>query len=288
MAETLAAETAAGWQIFFKPHRALLQAGHDPLLLIGELNELGALTVELDTSDLPPFTELTPQDSFLSWQMRLESEVSLEAVNKIFEGLEVDCELSILPLKSNIADAEKSAKQPAAGFDSGADSEILPQVETTTPSPEQPISMDGKIIQLADQLYILPAISVIESFDIEPGNIKKVTAKAEVYCLPNECVPLIRLHELFNLPAHSDSRDQGQLLIVESEGQKFCLLVDELLVQQLVKIQSLETHYRKVRGVAGAAVLDDGKVALILDINELVAMYRHPHLIADNSDSRVA
>ena len=108
MAETLAAETAAGWQIFFKPHRALLQAGHDPLLLIGELNELGALTVELDTSDLPPFTELTPQDSFLSWQMRLESEVSLEAVNKIFEGLEDDCELSILPLKSNIADAEKS------------------------------------------------------------------------------------------------------------------------------------------------------------------------------------
>ena len=120
----------------------------------------------------------------------------------------------------------------------------LPQTETTTPSPEQPISMDGKIIQLADQLYILPAISVIESFDIEPGNIKKVTAKAEVYCLPNEYVPLIRLYELFNLPAYSD----GQLLIVESEGQKFGLLVDELLVQQLVKIQSLETHYRKVRG----------------------------------------
>lgn len=127
MAETLAAETAAGWQIFFKPHRALPESGHDPLLLIAKLNELGPLTVELDSRDLPPFTQLTPQDSFLSWQMRLMGDIPLEAVNKIFEGLEHDCELSILPLKSNIADAEKSAIPPAeAGFESGSETETLP------------------------------------------------------------------------------------------------------------------------------------------------------------------
>lgn len=148
--------------------------------------------------------------------------------------------------------------------------------------------MDGQAIQLADQLYILPAISVIESFDIEPGSIKKVTAKAEVYSLRNEYMPLIRLHELFNLPAHSDSRDHGQLLVVASEGQKFGLLVDDLRGQQPVKLQSLETHYRKVRGGAGATVLDDGKVALMLDIDGLVAMYRHPDLTADKPESRVA
>ncbi len=289
MAETLAADTASGWQISFKPHRTLLQAGHDPVSLIRELGALGALTVELDSSDLPPFTELAPQDCFLSWQLRLESEVSLEAVNNIFDGLQDDCELSILPLHNKRPDAEKSATSlPTARSESGSEKEAQAHTEATTLSPEQAISVEGQIIQLADQRYILPAVSIIESFDIEPGSIKKLAAKAEVYRLRDEYVPLIRLHEIFNQTGQRDHQDFGQLLIVTSEGQKFGLLVDELLSQQSVQCKPLETNYRKVRGMSGATVLDDGKVTLILDIAGLVDLYRKPDLSADNPGSQVA
>jgi two-component system chemotaxis sensor kinase CheA len=139
--------------------------------------------------------------------------------------------------------------------------------------------MDGQTIQVGDQKYIVPLISIIESVEIKPGTVKNVTGKGEVYSLRDEYVPLIRLADVFNLEASAETLEQGLLVVVESEDRKVGLFVDELLAQQQVVIKSLETNYRKVMGVAGATILGDGTVALILDIAGLLSMYRDPSLV---------
>lgn len=136
--------------------------------------------------------------------------------------------------------------------------------------------MDGQIIQVADQRYIIPLISIIESVEIKPGTVKQVTGKGEVYTLRDEYIPLIRLHDVFNLEPQTESLEDGLLVVVESEDRRVGLFVDELLAQQQVVIKSLETNYRKVMGVAGATILGDGSVALILDIAGLQTIYRDP------------
>jgi two-component system chemotaxis sensor kinase CheA len=530
-------DAVGGWQIDFKPHSHLLQTGNDPLLMIRELGELGDLTVELDTSELPAFSDLEPEDSFLRWQLRLEGDVSLEAVNEIFEWVEGDCELQITPLPADNAETEPTLPQAAEtqpeaesqtpaqaakskssseqamssirvgtdkvdslinlvgelvitqsmlsqlgeDFDQSRLSQLvdgLEQLERNTrelqegimrirmlpisfsfnrfprlvhdlsakmgkqvelkltgeqteldktvmekigdplvhlvrnsldhglETPDQrraagkpetgllhlnayhqggnivieisddgaglnqdkilqkaierglvneaePLSaerihelifmpgfstadavsdvsgrgvgmdvvrkninslggsvevnseagvgstftirlpltlaiMDGQTIQVSDQRYILPLISIVESVEIKPGSVKNVTGKGEVYTLRDEYVPLIRLYELFKLTPRSDKLEDGLLVIVETDGHKVGLFVDELLAQQQVVIKSLETNYRKVTGMAGATILGDGSVALILDIAGLMAMYRDPALTANNRQIRAA
>jgi two-component system chemotaxis sensor kinase CheA len=82
--------------------------------------------------------------------------------------------------------------------------------------------------------------------------------------------------------------EAGLLVIVDCEDYKVGLFVDELLAQQQVVIKSLETNFRKVKGIAGATILGDGAVALILDIPGLMAMHREPSQIKKNSSGKVA
>jgi two-component system chemotaxis sensor kinase CheA len=148
--------------------------------------------------------------------------------------------------------------------------------------------MDGQTIQVGDQRYIIPLISIIESVEIKPGIVKQVTGKGEVYSLRDEYVPIIRLYELFNLTPRSDKLEDGLLVVVEFEDRKVGLLVDELLAQQQVVIKSLESNYRKVTGMAGATILGDGTVALILDISGLLTLYRQPSQQRVNKAIRAA
>lgn len=148
--------------------------------------------------------------------------------------------------------------------------------------------MDGQTIQVGDQRYIIPLISIIESVEIKPDTVKNVTGKGEVYSLRNEYVPIIRLHDVFNLEPRTERLEDGLLVVVENESRKIGLFVDELLAQQQVVIKSLETNYRKVNGIAGATILGDGTVALILDIAGLQAMYRNPSLVRSFKSIRAA
>jgi two-component system chemotaxis sensor kinase CheA len=106
-----------------------------------------------------------------------------------------------------------------------------------------------------------------------------VTGKGELYTLRDEYVPIIRLYDVFGLEPNIDKLEDGLLVIVELEDKKVGLFIDELLAQQQVVIKSLETNYRKVMGVAGATILGDGTVALILDIAGLFAMYKDRSLV---------
>jgi two-component system chemotaxis sensor kinase CheA len=139
--------------------------------------------------------------------------------------------------------------------------------------------MDGQAIQVAGQKFILPLISIVESVEVKPGTVKRVNGKGELYTLRDEYIPIIRLYDVFNLEPEIEQLEEGLLVIVEFEDKKVGLFVDELLAQQQVVIKSLETNYRKVMGVAGATILGDGTVALILDIAGLHAMFKDRSLL---------
>ncbi|RKZ80528.1 MAG: chemotaxis protein CheA, partial [Gammaproteobacteria bacterium] len=84
-----------GWEIDFRPHQHLLQTGNDPVRMLRELETLGELTVVVDDSKLPPFLDLEPEDSYLSWQLTLTGDIPKEDVVEIFEWVDDDCDLKI-------------------------------------------------------------------------------------------------------------------------------------------------------------------------------------------------
>jgi len=93
-----------------------------------------------------------------------------------------------------------------------------------------------------------------------------------LYRLRDENVPVIPIFELFNIPADNQDINNSLLVVVEADGQKVGLMVDDLLAQQQVVIKSLKDNYQDVAGVSGATILGDGSVAMILDIPGLIEM----------------
>jgi len=148
--------------------------------------------------------------------------------------------------------------------------------------------MDGQTIRVADESFIIPLISIIETVEIKAVDIKKVSGKGELYKLRDEYIPIIRLYSVFNLTPKITDLEEGLLVIVEGDGHKMGLFIDDLLGQQQVVIKSLETNYRKVIGVSGATILGDGRVALILDVSGVMALYRDPSLAKMKLDNERA
>ncbi len=125
--------------------------------------------------------------------------------------------------------------------------------------------LDGLLVRLGQEVFIIPLLSVVESVSVQPRDIRPIVGVGEVISLRGEVVSLLRLNRVLRMPGGSNE-DQGLLVIVEDQGRRLALLVDELLGQQQVVIKNLEANFRKVPGVAGATILGDGRVALILDI----------------------
>jgi two-component system chemotaxis sensor kinase CheA len=134
--------------------------------------------------------------------------------------------------------------------------------------------MDGQALQVGGQIYILPLVAITESVRPPRGSVHRLTGGAEVIVLRDKALPILRLHRLFGILPKSEDPTEGLVVIVEYEGQQAALLVDELLGQQQVVIKSLESNFSKVDGVAGATILGDGRVALILDVPGLVLLSR--------------
>ncbi|MBI4714924.1 MAG: chemotaxis protein CheA [Nitrospirae bacterium] len=145
--------------------------------------------------------------------------------------------------------------------------------EGTTVTLRLPLTLaiiDGLSVAVGEDQYIIPLVSIVES--IRPGKemVKILLNRGEVVCLRGECLPLLRLTEVFGGKGVSEPT-QGIVTIVEHGGRRAALLADELLDQQQVVIKGLDTHMGKIHGIAGATVLGDGKVALILDVQGLVS-----------------
>ena len=135
--------------------------------------------------------------------------------------------------------------------------------------------MDGMSVRVSDEVYILPLASVIESFQIKQQDINTVAHGARVVKVREEYMPVIELEQVFHVPRFEHLSVSPIMVVIEADGQRVALMVDELLGQQQVVIKNLETNYRKVPNVSGATILGDGKVALILDTSGLVRRSRH-------------
>ncbi|WP_300658833.1 chemotaxis protein CheW [Hydrogenophaga sp.] len=135
--------------------------------------------------------------------------------------------------------------------------------------------MDGMSVRVSDEVYILPLSSVIESFQIKPTDINTLAQGAQVVKVRDEYMPVIELERVFQVPRFEHSGASPIMVVVEADGQRVALMVDELLGQQQVVIKNLESNYRRVPNVSGATILGDGKVALILDTSSLVRRSRH-------------
>ncbi len=129
--------------------------------------------------------------------------------------------------------------------------------------------LDGMSVAVGGQTFILPLGSIIESLQITEAELKTVSGDGRLLHVRGEYLPLVALHEVFAIDNAITELEQGIAVIVESEGKKTALLVDELLGQHQVVIKSLETNFRKVPGMSGATIMGDGKVALILDVQAL-------------------
>lgn len=134
--------------------------------------------------------------------------------------------------------------------------------------------LDGQLFRVGDQTYIVPLVSVIESLQVDGNKVSRVTSRGEVYHWREGYVPIVRLHELFDTEPVRNELAGGLMVIVEDEDSYIGVFVDDLLDQQQVVIKSLEANFLRVPGIAGATILGDGTVALILDIAGLVDMSR--------------
>ncbi|WP_086479418.1 chemotaxis protein CheW [Oceanospirillum sanctuarii] len=134
--------------------------------------------------------------------------------------------------------------------------------------------LDGLQVALGDEIYIVPLTSIIGSMQPDPNDIKTVSGEGAVINVRDEYLPIIKLGELLNMPAEFNDYEQGIMVVLESDGKRVGLFVDDLVGQSQVVIKSLEANYRKVDGVSGATILGTGRVALILDVEELISMHK--------------
>ncbi len=134
--------------------------------------------------------------------------------------------------------------------------------------------LDGMSIRCGEEVYILPLGFVIESLQPHPDDVKEIAGAGRVIKVRGEYLPLVPLHLMFGIEARYTNPCDGICVIVETEGRKAALFVDELVGQQQVVVKNLESNYRKVTGISGATILGDGGVSLILDVTALLRSSR--------------
>ncbi|BAT62774.1 chemotaxis protein CheA [Pseudomonas aeruginosa] len=143
--------------------------------------------------------------------------------------------------------------------------------------------LDGLIVAVEAVNYVIPLTYIVESLQARSDDVRGLGGEDNAMIrVRGEYLPLFSLHELLRIGGEAPAPEQGIVVILESEGRSFALQVDELVGQQQVVIKSLEQNFRRVEGIAGATIMGDGSVALILDVDAL------PRLAAreDTADER--
>ncbi|HCN88791.1 MAG TPA: chemotaxis protein CheA [Oxalobacteraceae bacterium] len=134
--------------------------------------------------------------------------------------------------------------------------------------------LDGMSIKVGEEVYILPLGYVIESLQPAPIDVKEISGQGRVVKVRGEYLPLIPLYQLFGITPTFTNPSEGIVVILESDGRKAALFVDDLVGQQQVVVKNLESNYRKVMGISGATILGDGGVSLIIDVSALLRSSR--------------
>lgn len=149
--------------------------------------------------------------------------------------------------------------------------------------------LDGQLISIGDHVYIVPLVSIVETLQMKKDAINAIAGRAELYRLREEYIPIVRLYDQFGIEPRQMELVGGLLVVVEGEGKRVGLFVDDLLNQQQVVIKSLETNFKRVSGVSGATILGDGTVALILDVTGVIdaSRQRQPPSAMENKRTSI-
>jgi len=132
--------------------------------------------------------------------------------------------------------------------------------------------LDGQLVRVGSEIYIIPLITIVESLQPQKDLINRVSGDMVLYRLREDNVPVIPIYSLFNIDSEFKDVEKSLLVVVEADGQKIGLMVDDLLAQQQVVIKSLNDNYQQVEGISGATILGDGSVAMILDVSGIISM----------------
>ncbi|MDX2019085.1 MAG: chemotaxis protein CheA [Deltaproteobacteria bacterium] len=136
--------------------------------------------------------------------------------------------------------------------------------------------LDGLAVHVGQQVYILPLLSVVQSFRPSRNDTHNVLGQDDLVSAFGQTLPLVRLGHLFAVPEYKDNPCDGLVIVVEHAGHQFALLVDGVRGRSQVVMKSLEVNFKRVAGTMGATILGDGHVALILDVKGLSRLARLP------------
>jgi two-component system chemotaxis sensor kinase CheA len=132
--------------------------------------------------------------------------------------------------------------------------------------------LDGQLVEVAGEVFIIPVINIIESIQPEASLINEVAGGCDVFRLRQEYIPIVKLSEVFSLPSEKENLTDALMVVIEINGFKMALVVDDLLDQQQVVIKNMESNYKKVKGISGATILGDGRISLILELVDMIEM----------------
>jgi two-component system, chemotaxis family, sensor kinase CheA len=130
--------------------------------------------------------------------------------------------------------------------------------------------LDGQLVRVGKEIYIIPLLAIIETIQVARARVNTLAGGTEVFRLRDEYLPIVKLCDQFRIEPDSRCTEDGLLVVVEADGRRVGVLVDDLLAQQQVVIKSLESNFKPVLGIAGATILGDGMVALIIDVPDLM------------------
>lgn len=153
--------------------------------------------------------------------------------------------------------------------------------EGTTFSMILPLTLaiiDGMLVRSADEIYIIPTLSVVESFRPEKEIVHVIKGKGEFVSLRGQHIPVLRLSDIFGLDAQRIEPWEGILVCVETEAGRIAIMVDELVGRQQVVIKTLGRSLAKLKEISGGAILGNGDIALILNVEELRPMIEVSHV----------
>ncbi len=140
--------------------------------------------------------------------------------------------------------------------------------------------IEGMTVRIGQETYIVPLLSILESIQPKETSVKTIVERGELINVRGTYLPVVKLYEVFDIrPEHREVM-KGILLILETEGERVAVMVDEILGQQQVVIKSMEQNFRKVEGIAGATILSDGRVGFILDVRGLLEIARQEAPVA--------
>ncbi len=134
--------------------------------------------------------------------------------------------------------------------------------------------LDGMSVKVSGEVFILPLNAVMESLQPRDEDLHPLAGGERVLEVRGEYLPLVELWKVFDVQGAKTEATQGIVVILQSAGRRYALLVDQLIGQHQVVVKNLESNYRKVPGISAATILGDGSVALIVDVQALQGLNR--------------